>query len=669
MQDSKVFDYPDLFKDAADALRATENFQEALQFYEPLQQVDNLPPDFFHSGIATCYRGLGLVDQAEQCFRISIDANETNLDALKDLIRMFIEAGLPNRADPYVKELAAKRPKARRLAQSREAKSADVPINSIEDPIEDPIENPVEEVPDVEDDDALETSKKKTRRKPKEKRAAKRPRPPVAEDNDFIPQLLELRQHKQSIAAGDKEAKADWLEVSRPLIERFKATKALVPSDRHVKFMGYTTEARERAKKPKNKIDEAEPLSQPIPTGFVGIPFEEWLDTFMNTGIYLAEEGNTEEAYATIKAASDCVVWRHSKDSMLAIHMTWAVCALLNGDDQTITDVSRYIMREYQFTTDSYRLYSVLHLLCPQPNLWYNGNAAQKFVLRQVKAIDFSLIGAEKALSVYNERAHFHTRDSEGNHIEAKDMDVALLMLYGQMLYAAGSYMLALNYFFRCLALDPENLLVNLTAGLAFLHHAIKRQAENRHGQIIQGLSFLFKYLRRRETSKEPVERQEAFFNVGRAFHMLGLQHLAVDYYEQCLDIDQEAKDVRLENQTKPSRTTVDADGDTAMEDAGGEGGTKSSPPVDADGEDGAAGEQEDNGEDQSNEREQVNAAGQAFQMNGVSPVDPAQAGAQEEDGFEEDFSIEAAYALQTIWLASENTEMALEVTEKWLVI
>ena len=274
-------------------------------------------------------------------------------------------------------------------------------------------------------------------------------------------------------------------------------------------------------------------------------------------------------------------------------------------------------MNKYQFVTDAYRLYGALHLLCPPPNLWYNGAAAQKFVLRQVKAVDFSLLGPERALSQYNERARFSTKDDKGNPIQAADMDIALLMLYGQILYAGGSYAFALNYFYRCLALDPENALVNLSAGLAFLHHAIKRQAENRHGLIIEGLSFLFKYLERREQSTALVERQEATFNVGRAFHMLGLAHLAIPYYERCLEISGEMQKDRGARTGESGKVVQeDADGDAVLPDAG-------------------------NAED----------------------------GKGAEDEYKEDFAMEAAYALQVIWLASENVEQAMEITEKWLVI
>jgi len=167
----------------------------------------------------------------------------------------------------------------------------------------------------------------------------------------------------------------------------------------------------------------------------------------------------------------------------------------------------------------------------------------------------------------------------------AEDMDVALLMLYGHILYAGTSYAYALNYFFRAYALDPSNPMINLSLALGYIHYSLKRQSENRHYIMIQGFSFLFTYYDIRHASLVPSEKQEANYNVARAYHILGLTHLAIPYYERCLAL---REDVRR---------------------------------------------------------------------------------AASEEGATEDFSREAAMALQGIWATSGNVEMAREVTERWLVI
>lgn len=52
----------------------------------------------------------------------------------------------------------------------------------------------------------------------------------------------------------------------------------------------------------------------------------------------------------------------------------------------------------------------------------------------------------------------------------------------------------------------------------------------------MQGFSFLSSYYDIRQQSTAPCERQEADYNMARAWHMLGLTHLAVPYYQRCLD-------------------------------------------------------------------------------------------------------------------------------------
>lgn len=220
-------------------------------------------------------------------------------------------------------------------------------------------------------------------------------------------------------------------------------------------------------------------------------------------------------------------------------------------------NVARWFTKEYQFVTDSYRLFAALNRLCDKENAWYNCSPSQKYVLRQLKAMDYSLVDKARNKTLFHERASYTTRDETGNPIHATDLDIGLLMLYGHILYFGRSYAYSISlqlpsvtcyvidkslkvqadYFLRAYAIDPINPMINLSLALAYIHHAIKRQAENRHHLIMQGFAFLFAYHDIRQVSSSAPERQEASFNVARVYHMLGMTHLAVPYYLQCLDI------------------------------------------------------------------------------------------------------------------------------------
>ena len=83
--------------------------------------------------------------------------------------------------------------------------------------------------------------------------------------------------------------------------------------------------------------------------------------------------------------------------------------------------------------------------------------------------------------------------------------------------------------------MENENAVLNLSIGLAYLHHAFKRQSDNRHHLILQGFSFLYNYYQARQDAQSPSLKQEADYNMGRAYHIIGLAHLAIPFYEQCL--------------------------------------------------------------------------------------------------------------------------------------
>lgn len=77
--------------------------------------------------------------------------------------------------------------------------------------------------------------------------------------------------------------------------------------------------------------------------------------------------------------------------------------------------------------------------------------------------------------------------------------------------------------------------MINLSIGLGYVHYALKRQAENRQFHVLQGMAFLFRYYDNRRGSSQVEERQEAHYNIARAYHVLGLTHLALPYYSKVL--------------------------------------------------------------------------------------------------------------------------------------
>jgi general transcription factor 3C polypeptide 3 (transcription factor C subunit 4) len=61
-----------------------------------------------------------------------------------------------------------------------------------------------------------------------------------------------------------------------------------------------------------------------VPDDYCDVKFTTWLDLFCEYALELAKDGEMENAYATLRTASDANVWYHSKDAMFLIHITWS---------------------------------------------------------------------------------------------------------------------------------------------------------------------------------------------------------------------------------------------------------------------------------------------------------------------------------------------------------
>lgn len=238
----------------------------------------------------------------------------------------------------------------------------------------------------------------------------------------------------------------------------------------------------------------------------------------------------------------------------------------------------------------------------------FNNSASMKFMLRQIKAMDYTLPEScgrpnHTRNSIWKERASLSTRDEKGEPIPAGELDSALLVLYGHMLYSGGSFYPALNYFFRAYALDDQNPGVLLSIALSYINHSFKRQSENRHFLIMQGLSFMDEYRRVREKPGSLLqERQEMEFNFARVYHGLGLTHLAIEAYNKVLKLGDDIQKTAQQETEGPDVVMGEADHAPSSQ-------------------------------------------------------------------FVEDFSHEAAFALQTLHVLAGNAKLAKEVTDKWLVI
>ncbi|KAL4785315.1 hypothetical protein BJX76DRAFT_183170 [Aspergillus varians] len=616
---SLLYDYGDLFREAADGLKEAELFDEALRFYRPIQHTEHADVSFFMA-MGDCCRILGKLEDAENCYLTVSEHDAKNIESRVQLAKLYEGIGMTEQALKYVNDAVLlgrqetrghRRRKDTRLEElAKEFKSVDLAAEP--GTLEQPSDLPVTAGPTGEGD------------------------PDRTGNIQFLySKLLELEPNLQ---AGDAEATEDWLDIADALLREFRSNRAFYPLQRSMVFLGYVgktgentlmDEMQEMAARLQESLGTTEePLQSTIPTDYHGITFEEWLDLFLQYALAVAGQNEPEESYDTLGAAADASVWYHSKTSTRLIHVCWFTCALRAQDEETLANEARWFIKEYQFVTDTYRLFAMLSCISGNPHRsLFHSSPLMKFMLRQIKAIDFTLPDNTTGTrpnrgvrdSIYKERAALSTKDEAGEAIPADEMDVALLVLYGHILYSGNSFYPALNYFFRAYALDDQNPAVLLSIGLCYIHNSMKRQSENRHYQIMQGLSFMNEYKRIRERQGSLlVERQEMEFNFARVWHTLGLAHLAVEGYQRVLDLGKEIQvQSRAQLPSYPEQAKDDKDTDVPM------------PDVDP-----------------------------AIVSVATTPI-----------SFVEDFSREAALGLQNLYALSGDFQSAHAITTTWLVI
>ncbi|KXJ94601.1 hypothetical protein Micbo1qcDRAFT_193734 [Microdochium bolleyi] len=374
---------------------------------------------------------------------------------------------------------------------------------------------------------------------------------------------------------------APLMAAARELIEDFQSVKQFYSWERYLGHIGLKQDDRKGVSKSTNLMEMAERLSHTLdpesenisrPVGdrvgfaYRGVPFNEWLDLFLEYATGLAHAGKYQQAYSVCESARDAVMFSNSKDDLFVIHVAWAACALRARDEETCVAIARYFMRNNQFDTDPFRLFSAVSRLCPSPASWYASGPVQKYMLRQIKMMDRVVSGGElnakgpglgslqreRTISNNNTTNYNNKGDDGGGDDDAqrsypsKELDVTLLTLYGHVLFISNSFTYALNYFQRAYAVDPHNPMIILSIGQCYVHYALKRQSENRQHIIAQGFLFLHQYYDMRcgisssalsssLPPPTPAQRQEAHYNLARTYHAVGLPHLAVEYYLRVL--------------------------------------------------------------------------------------------------------------------------------------
>lgn len=567
--ESAAVDYADLLHEAGNALRASGRYEEALRFYKPLTNLDSELVEFpFYFDLAIAYYGLGRTKEMTECMEhVKQTANGRDPRYQIGLAKLYKAMGREDLMWKLIVVLkrAGKRPIVRSAGlplerpvslktvvdEDMEEEDEEEAQEGAETPETPPIDASVYET--VEKDGvAIAPRRKSTTRgvyKPRNKHKFNEEEE-ILKDSIAKSIYAEIRFLSPAVKASDPQATKQYLQLCSELFEDFRQQKAFFPIDRFVPFSGFKR-ARQVRIPDASSLLENPSVEFEIPTDYRTIDFDAWVDLLNCYAIELAKARDSKACWTVLETAEDANIALQSDDRTRLVKVTGLACALVLGEDKRLCERGRWFIKTYPFQTDAFRLYSILNRACRGTLTWYNAGPEQKFLLRQIKIMDFSLLSDEQRKTLH-EQGFSVDREAasknEGNPFGIEQHDPALLALYGHVMLVGASYGNALAYYFRAFAMVPEDPVLCLSISAAYVGLAFKRQTAERQYMVQQGLSFLQKYYEIRTRDGVAIHEQEAEFNMALMWHKLGLLHLALERYERVLALSEKVRQERWEN-------------------------------------------------------------------------------------------------------------------------
>ncbi|KAG7816932.1 hypothetical protein KL928_004396 [Ogataea angusta] len=533
----------DLFLRIGSELETFGLYHEALRYFYPVSGVyENNPAELVLS-IAKCLRETEDFENAKEAYTRLLEHDPDNVEIKVALAEVYFYLDDIQSMSKLYKEAREQRSKERASARNNLLKdSEDEQDEQDEEMSDEQSARDSEQLALIAEYPSSRRSKKKKvipldpeLLHKKELKSTTR----INEQYMRANRLLERLEDDAESLGHDRHAIASmWIDLVSELIEVFSTYRCFFSSDKAKKF---NTGLRRRTEKLSidQKLSRLPYLQDemilskemdsgriPIPQDeFKGISFEKWFDLFMRYSLMISEyERNVEDALSIHEIARHINVFKKKE---LTITLLGLSVGFITNEVSVIMNHLRMLMNDYQFSVPALKTFLAA---CKPTELFYHPYVDapnQKYILRQIKTHD----------SLKEKRDISGMAAITNTNVDTDKFHPLLNYIYSTFLYMNKSYTAALTYslkIYRDYYNDPSLVFL---MGLANLHRSMQRQTINKNFQIIQGLSFMLEYaqLRRAGGGYE----MEINYNLGRTFNLLGLNTLALQFYEQVLLLDE----------------------------------------------------------------------------------------------------------------------------------
>lgn len=233
-ENSSVFDYADLYREAADAIKDAGLFAQALRFYKPLQLTEDYADVGFFLAMGDSAFACADYDLAESSYLMVVENDPSNLQSRVNLAKLYEEIGEREQALNYVNQAvllgreaagghSRRRRKDRRIAQLASEFRGEIHGSS---------RNIV----------PRQLANIQARREAIPENEAERPQ----HVQYLYSKMIELRSNMRT---GDVDATEDWLDIADALLHDFRSNRAFYPLQKNMMFHGYSREEQKSRKK------------------------------------------------------------------------------------------------------------------------------------------------------------------------------------------------------------------------------------------------------------------------------------------------------------------------------------------------------------------------------------------------------------------------------------
>ena len=590
-----VESFSDMFRDVAECLRKASSPETAITFYEPVKSHPELVDEDFWMGLAQCYDRVGRDNDAEECYLKTIEISEENIDAHMALVKLYHKMNETVKAHSIANEIIRlghkqalqkqkltdsgrpKPPPDRSVATKSHPSKKHRPLVPIRPAtergshqagvdgtghlggIDDELRFNADEPP-IENDDATYTNGTR----PPSTRTANATKRLQQQREKVQDSYLEVKALWSSLESrGNEGAIQQWMHHANEMAKEFRDTKEFFPNHSRDKYFkglknGTKMQGSQRMKdmlalkhnlqkSVSNESDAAamRAIEEDAPYGFHDISFSEWYRVLSNLALTYAQRADQEKCYDILQnVLMKANVLLHDaalKNTTLTVCIC---CALMFNDSRFMTEtVHQYDFPGVDRSAKEARLIAASGQLSHGEAHLYHRNT-QHLAQFAVKRQDYLAMSPEMRSNVDWGNDETRLNDlATRNQDTDNELDPGLLTMYAHIMGSRyGNSQVALSYLFRALALQPQNIVVNLSIAITYFTMSTQNDVANRQSTIAQGQAFLYRYYDLRTASGKASHVQEAEYNMGRAWHLLGRMNLAVPAYEKALGLSQQVQ-------------------------------------------------------------------------------------------------------------------------------